>query len=31
MLAPFIPHITEEVHELYLKRFTGLKSVHLSK
>jgi valyl-tRNA synthetase len=23
MLAPFIPHITEEVHDLYLKRFTN--------
>ncbi len=30
MLAPFIPHITEEIHELYLKKFTGLASVHLA-
>ncbi len=28
MLAPFVPHITEEVHEKYLKKFTGLRSVH---
>ncbi len=31
LLAPFIPHITEEIHELYLKKFTGSKSVHLMK
>ncbi len=31
MLAPFIPHITEEIHELYLKRFTGLPSIHLAR
>ncbi|MCK4327323.1 MAG: valine--tRNA ligase [Candidatus Diapherotrites archaeon] len=29
MLAPFVPHITEEVHELYLKKFTNGGSVHL--
>ncbi|MCD6522950.1 MAG: valine--tRNA ligase [Candidatus Diapherotrites archaeon] len=31
MLAPFIPHITEEIHELYLKQFTKSKSIHLMK
>ena len=31
LLAPFVPHITEEVHDLYLKRFTNSKSVHLLK
>ncbi len=31
LLAPFIPHITEEIHDLYLKKFTGAKSVHLLK
>lgn len=31
MLAPFIPHITEEIHDLYLKKFTNAKSVHLLK
>ncbi len=31
LLAPFIPHITEEIHDLYLKRFTGSKSIHLLK
>jgi valyl-tRNA synthetase len=30
LLAPFIPHVTEEVHETFLKRFTALRSVHLS-
>ena len=28
LLAPFIPHITEEVHELYLKKTTKSKSIH---
>jgi valyl-tRNA synthetase len=31
MLAPFIPHITEEVYHLYFKDSFGEKSVHLLK
>jgi len=29
MLAPFIPHITEELHDQYLKKHTSSKSIHL--
>jgi len=28
LLAPFIPHVTDEVHELYLKKLTKAKSIH---
>ena len=31
LLAPFIPHITEEAHELYLKSVTKSKSIHTMK
>ena len=30
MLAPIIPHITEEIYQLYFKKYEGHESIHIS-
>jgi valyl-tRNA synthetase len=31
LLAPFIPHVTEEIYRLYFARFDGARSIHRSR
>ncbi len=31
MLSPFVPHITEELYQVYFKKFEKTKSIHISK
>jgi len=31
LLAPFLPHITEEVYQEHYRRFEGAKSIHISR